>query len=64
MMMKKEKDLSFFKRFVMPIIALAGCFFMIIAACFSHKIAVVAYLIIFAIIMLIGAMFSHKKAVE
>lgn len=64
MMMKREKDLSFFKRFVMPIIALAGCFFMIIAACFAHKMAVVAYLIIFAIIMFIGAMFAHNEAVE
>lgn len=63
-MIRKEKDLSFFKRFVMPITALAGCFFMIIAACFAHKIAVVAYLIIFAIIMLIGAMFVHKEAAE
>jgi basic amino acid/polyamine antiporter, APA family len=60
MMIKKEKDLSFFKRFVMPILSLAGCTFMIIAACFSHKMAVVAYLIVFAVIMLIGTMFAHK----
>ena len=60
MMIRKEKDLSFFKRFVMPIISVAGCFFMIIAACFSHKMEVVAYLIIFAIIMIVGAMFSNK----
>lgn len=64
MMMKREKDLSFFKRFVMPIIALAGCFFMIIAACFAHKMAVIAYLIIFAIIMFIGSMFANSEAVE
>lgn len=61
MVMKKEKDLSAFKRFVMPTISLMGCFFMIIAACFSHKIAVIAYLIIFAIIMIIGSMFAHKQ---
>ena len=60
MMIRKEKDLSFFKRFVMPIISLAGCIFMIIAACFSHGMSVVAYLIIFAIIMGIGALFSKK----
>ena len=64
MMMRKEKDLSFFKRFVMPIVALAGCLFMIIAACFSHKMAVVAYLIIFAIVMGIGTMFAHKKVAK
>ena len=62
MMIKKEKDLSFFNRVIMPIVALAGCVFMIIAACFSHKIAVVAYLIVFAVVMCIGAMFANKKA--
>jgi len=61
MMMKKEKDLSTFKRFVMPIASLIGCIFMIVAACFSHKMAVVAYLIIFAIIMVIGSMFARKE---
>ncbi|WP_123053280.1 APC family permease [Clostridium sp. JN-1] len=63
-MMKKEKDLSSFKRFVAPIVSIAGCIFMIIAACFSHKIAVAAYLIVFAIIMIFGAVFSNKKAIE
>lgn len=61
-MIKKETDLSYFKRFIMPLIALAGCVFMIVAACFSHKMAVVAYLIIFAVVMIIGAAFSRKKA--
>ncbi|MFA9423352.1 MAG: APC family permease [Sedimentibacter sp.] len=61
MIMKKEKDLSSFKRFVMPAIALIGCVFMIIAACVSHGIAVVAYLIIFAIVMMIGGMFARKR---
>ncbi|MBW9173024.1 APC family permease [Clostridium estertheticum] len=61
MMMKKEKDLNSFKRFIMPIISLAGCLFMIVAACFSHRISVVAYLIVFAIIMAIGALFSKKR---
>lgn len=61
MMMKKEKDLSTFKRFVMPTVSLMGCVFMIIAACFSHKMAVVAYLIVFAFVMVIGSMFVNKK---
>ncbi|WP_291634665.1 amino acid permease [Clostridium sp.] len=62
MMMKKEKDLSSFKRFIMPTISLVGCVFMIIAACFSHGIAVVAYLVIFAIIMAVGVLFSKKTS--
>lgn len=61
MIMKREKDFSIFKRYVMPIVSLMGCFFMIIAACFSHKMAVVAYLIVFAVVMVIGSMFVHKK---
>lgn len=60
MMIRNEKDLSSFKRFVMPVISILGCIFMIIAACFSHKMAVVAYLIVFAVVMIVGAMFSNK----
>ncbi|ADK15490.1 MULTISPECIES: APC family permease [Clostridium] len=64
MMMKKEKDLNSFKRFIAPIISLAGCVFMIIAACFSHKMEVVAYLIVFAVVMIFGAAFSKEKIAE
>jgi len=64
MMIKKEKDLSFFNRFVAPAVALAGCVFMIVAACFAHKMAAVAYLIVFAVVMAIGAMFSNKEVVK
>ena len=38
-----------------------GCLFMIVAACFAHQMAVVYYLIIFAVIMLIGSLFSKVK---
>jgi Amino acid transporters len=63
-MIRKERDLSFFKRFFMPVIALLGCVFMIVAACFSHKMAAVAYMIIFAVVMVIGSFFGHKEAVK
>ncbi|MDY0274741.1 MAG: amino acid permease [Desulfomicrobium sp.] len=53
-MMHKEKDLSVFKRLVLPLLASIGSLFMIYAACFAHGMAVVAYLIIFAVIMLPG----------
>lgn len=59
MLIKKEKDLSKFKRFAAPTIAILGCIFMIIAACFSHKMEVVAYLIIFGVIMIAGVKFSN-----
>lgn len=61
MMIAKEKDLPVFKRFIMPTVALAGCIFMIYAACISHGKAVISYLIIFLVIMIIGSFFSNKK---
>ncbi|MGE4213902.1 MAG: APC family permease [Anaerotignaceae bacterium] len=60
MFMKKEKDLNTFKRFLMPTLSLFGAIFMVIAAVFAHKMAVVWYLVIFAVIMTIGA-FYYKK---
>lgn len=61
MMMKKEKDLSGFKRFVMPTLSIVSCIFMIIAACVSHGMGVVAYLIVFFVIMGIGALLERTK---
>ena len=60
-MMKKEKDLSPFRRYIMPVLSICGCIFMIYAACVSHGMAVVNYLITFAIIMAVGYLFSNKK---
>jgi len=62
MLIKREKDLGVFQRFVAPILAICGCLFMIVAACFAHRIAVVWYLITFAVIMFIGTFFSKSKS--
>ncbi len=64
MMMKKEEGLSLFNRYIMPVLALIGCMFMIIAAWFSHGWSVVAYLIIFAVVMALGAVFIGGKSEE
>ncbi len=61
MMMKNERDLSAFKRFVMPSAAILGSLFMIVAACFAHRMAVVAYLAVFAVVMLAGVFFVREK---
>ncbi len=61
MLMKKEKDLSSFKRFVMPTLAILGSVFMVVAAIFAHKMAVAWYLLLFAIVMTIGSFFSQPK---
>lgn len=53
-LMKKETQLDGFKRFFMPGLAVCGSAFMIVAAIFSHGMACVYYLIIFAVIIAIG----------
>ncbi len=63
MLMKKEKDLSPFKRYVMPTLAILGSIFMVVAAIFAHKMAVAWYLLLFAIIMTIGSFFSQPKKI-
>lgn len=73
--MKKEKDMGVFKRFVLPIIAIIACAFMVFAAVYAHGITpylaakaegkfsfpVLFYLIIFAVIMILGAVFRKPK---
>ena len=61
MMMKKERELSTFKRIVMPGLALLSCVFMVVAACFAHGMAVVYYLIIFVLIMAAGVAYAPKQ---
>ena len=69
--MKKEKEMSVFKRFVLPVIAIVACLFIIFAAVYAHGITpyltakangtfsfpVLFYLIVFSVIMIFGAFF-------
>ena len=75
--MKKEKEMGAFKRFVLPIISIAACLFMVFAAVYAHGITpylaakaegtfsfpVLFYLVVFTVIMLLGVIFrkSSKK---
>lgn len=61
MLIKKEKELNPFKRFIMPILAILGCIFMMVAACFAHGISVVYYLIVFTVVLIIGAFFRTNN---
>lgn len=77
--MKKEKDEGFFKRFVLPGVAIGACIFMVFAAVYAHGITpylnakangtfsfpVLFYLIVFAAVMAVGAVLrkSSKKEV-
>ncbi len=72
MWMIKEKDMTPFKRFVLPILSIIACAFMVFAAVWAHGVTplqsaqkddkfafpVLFYLIIFGVIMLAGFLFS------
>lgn len=64
MMIKKEKDLPFFKRYVAPILGILSCCFMVFAAVFSHGVSVVWYLVVFVLIMLLGVFYYVKAKKE
>ena len=61
-MMLKERDLSTWKRFIVPTLAILGCIFMVIAAVFSHGVErILGYLVTFGVIMIIGAFLKGNK---
>ncbi|NLW69564.1 MAG: APC family permease [Eubacteriaceae bacterium] len=53
--MVKEKDLSFVKRFLLPALAIASCFFMIYCTIVSYGMQCLYFLIFLALVMLLGA---------
>jgi APA family basic amino acid/polyamine antiporter len=59
--MRKEKDQSVLRRFVLPILALCGSVFMIIACIFGHGMACLWYLIVFVVIMAIGFLVDQSR---
>ena len=59
--MRKEKDQDMIRRFVLPILALCGSVFMVVASIFSHGMGCFWYLIVFVVIMAIGALFDRKR---
>lgn len=76
--MVKEKDFGVFKRFILPIISIIACGFMVFAAVYAHGITpylaakeagtfsfpVLFYLIVFAVVMVIGIFFKKPKNKE
>ena len=63
-MIIKEKSLSFFKRFIVPVVAMIACLFMVYAAIIAHGMDTVYYLIIFAIVMIAAIPFYRKDEVS
>ncbi|MGI6005639.1 MAG: APC family permease [Christensenellales bacterium] len=61
MFMKRERELGAFKRTVMPALSIISCVFMVVAAVFAHRMSVVYYLIVFAVIMAVGAAVKNGR---
>ncbi len=59
--MRKEKDQPVLRRFVLPVLALCGSIFMVVACALSHRMGCVWYLIVFAVIMAIGGLVDHRR---
>ncbi|MBO5929323.1 MAG: APC family permease, partial [Clostridia bacterium] len=59
--MAREKDVNPFKRFVMPVLAIITCVFMVYAASSAYKMRAVYYLIVFAVVMVIGYLLRGSK---
>ena len=54
LMMKTERSHNPFKHYVVPILAILACIFMVIATIITYKITVVYYLLVFVVIMIVG----------
>ena len=52
--MRKEKDESTLRRFILPGLAVIGSIFMVVACIFGHGMACFWYLLVFAAIMALG----------
>ena len=59
--MRKEKDQPVLRRFVLPILALCGSVFMVIACILGHGMGCVWYLIVFAVNMVIGLLVDKSR---
>ena len=59
--MRKAKEETTLRRYVIPCLAIIGSLFMVYACLVGHKMENFWYLIVFAVIMLIGKLVNKKK---
>ena len=64
MLMVKGKELNVFRRFIMPILSLAGACLFIYAAIAKHGIKNIGFIIVALVIMIIGAFYHHPKTAK
>ena len=53
---------STWKRYILPVLAICGSLFMVLACLLGHQMENFWYLIVFAVFMLVGKCFAKKKA--
>ena len=58
---RKQKDESVLRRFILPILSICGAVFMVAACILGHGMACVWYLIVFAVFMLVVVLLNRKK---
>ena len=59
--MKRQKDETVIRRFILPILACCGSLFMVYACYLAHGIGCLWYLIVFTVVMIIGYKFYNQK---
>ena len=59
--MKKETEMSAFKRIIMPLLAICSCILILVAAYYAHGAAILGFLALFAISMAIGVWMNHRN---
>ncbi len=59
--MRKEKDESVLRRFILPLLAVIGSAFMVLACVLSHKWACMWYMIVFVVVMAIGGFVDASR---
>ena len=60
-MMKNEKQLDGFRRFVMPTLAITSCLFILLTSCYAHRGEILGYLLVVFLLMLSAAFFNKKN---
>ena len=63
-MILKGQSKSFFRRILVPVLAILSSIFMFVAAIYAHQKFVIGYLIVFAVIMVVGAIYMKKKKID
>ncbi len=63
-MMVKQKDVKGASRYILPVLGVLACCFMVYCAIVAYKVDSLYYLAVFAIIMIIGAFFMKPKMQE